>query len=153
MRSPVLIKQINTLALGNDKTITFDRPGPRSRPRARESASVKLTGYPGAVRQLVVTGLGREIPTVIVANEQDSTTRTLIERYAPAAPTHPSYANRPLHRHRCSSIPDLRATGTVVRSVNACLADNRSPHLMRHLRQYTSATPAASTSRTRRNVR
>ena len=43
---------------------------------------MKLTKYPGTVRQLVVTGLGREAPTVIITNDRDTTTKQLIERYA-----------------------------------------------------------------------
>jgi hypothetical protein len=43
---------------------------------------VRLTGYPGAVRQLIVTGLGREAATVIITNDDDSTAKALITRYA-----------------------------------------------------------------------
>jgi len=43
---------------------------------------VKLTKYPGTVRQLIVTGLGREQPTVIITNDRDITTKTLIGQYA-----------------------------------------------------------------------
>ena len=43
---------------------------------------MKLTSYPGTVRQLIVTGLGRDAPTVIITNDNEITTRALIERYA-----------------------------------------------------------------------
>ena len=43
---------------------------------------MKLTSYPGTVRQLVVTGLGRDAPTVIITNDHQITTRALIEQYA-----------------------------------------------------------------------
>jgi hypothetical protein len=43
---------------------------------------VKLTGYPGTVRQLIITGLGRDTPTVIITNDDNTTTKHLIERYA-----------------------------------------------------------------------
>jgi hypothetical protein len=82
MRSPALIKQIKALTPGDYKTITLDRPGPHNKPRVHECAAVKLTKYPGTVRQFIVTGLGREAPTVIITNEQNTTTRHLIERYA-----------------------------------------------------------------------
>jgi hypothetical protein len=39
---------------------------------------VTLTSYPGTVRQLIVTGLGRDTPTVIITNDRDTTTRNLI---------------------------------------------------------------------------
>jgi len=43
---------------------------------------VKLTGYPGTVRQFIVTGLGRDAPTVIITNDDTTTTKQLIQRYA-----------------------------------------------------------------------
>ena len=43
---------------------------------------MKLTSYPGTVRQLVVTGLGRDAPTVIITNDTATKTRTLITQYA-----------------------------------------------------------------------
>ena len=33
---------------------------------------MKLTSYPGTVRQLIVTGLGRDAPTVIITNDTTS---------------------------------------------------------------------------------
>jgi hypothetical protein len=43
---------------------------------------VKLTSYPGTVRQLIVTGLGREAPTVLITNDTQITTKALIGHYA-----------------------------------------------------------------------
>jgi hypothetical protein len=43
---------------------------------------VKLTRYPATVRQLVVTGLGHDAPTVIITNDHDKPVKTLIEHYA-----------------------------------------------------------------------
>jgi hypothetical protein len=82
MRSPALVKHISRLVPGDYKTITLDRPGPHNKPRVHEDKAVKLTSYPGTVRQLIVTGLGRDAPTVIITNDNDTTTRALIERYA-----------------------------------------------------------------------
>ncbi len=81
MRSPSLIRQISALTSDNFKQITLDRPG-RNRPAVHESTGVKLTSYPGTVRQLIVTGLGRDAPTVIITNDYQITTKALIERYA-----------------------------------------------------------------------
>jgi len=82
MRSPALIKHISSLASSDFKTITLDRPGPHNKPKVHEDKAVTLTSYPGTVRQLVVTGLGRDTPTVIITNDDDTKTRALIERYA-----------------------------------------------------------------------
>ena len=45
MRSPALIRHINTLRPSDYKTITLDRPGPHNRPRVHES-TVHLTELP-----------------------------------------------------------------------------------------------------------
>lgn len=83
MRSPTtLVKHIDALTPADYKTITLDRTGKYTKPKVHESAAVKLTKCPGTVRQLVVVGLGREAPTVIITNDRDTTTKHLIERYA-----------------------------------------------------------------------
>ena len=74
MRSPALIRQINALSPGNYKTITLNRPGRHNRPRVHESRA-RLTGYPDTVRQLIVTRLGREAPTVIITNNDQLTVK------------------------------------------------------------------------------
>ena len=82
MRSPSLVKRINTLTAGDYKTVALNRPGPHNRPKVCESAAVKLTSYPGTVRQLIVTGLGRDAPTVIITNDTQIKTKALIGHYA-----------------------------------------------------------------------
>jgi transposase-like protein len=82
MRSPALIRHINSLTSKDYKTITLDRPGPHNKPKVHEDKAVKLTSYPGTARQLIVTGLGRDAPTVIITNEEQATIRNLISQYA-----------------------------------------------------------------------
>jgi hypothetical protein len=82
MRSPALMKQINALAPADFKTVALDRPGRYNKPKVAESTGVKLTSYPGTVRQLIVTGLGRDAPTVIITNDHDIKTKALIGQYA-----------------------------------------------------------------------
>jgi hypothetical protein len=82
MRSASLVKYISSLAPGDYKTVTLDRPGPHNKPRVHEDPAVKLTSYPGTVRQLVVTGLGRDAPTVIITNDDQIRTRALVQQYA-----------------------------------------------------------------------
>ena len=62
MRSRSLVTYISSLAPADYTTITLDRPGPHNRPKVHEDRAVKLTSYRGTVRQLIVTGLGREQP-------------------------------------------------------------------------------------------
>jgi hypothetical protein len=82
MRSPSLARHISGLTSTDYKTITLDRSGPHNRPRVHEDKAVTLTSYPGTARQLVVTGLGRDAPTVIITNEHQATVRNLISQYA-----------------------------------------------------------------------
>jgi hypothetical protein len=81
MRSPALLEQINALTEREFKTITLNRPGKFNRPKVHDSRA-RLTGYPGTVRQLIVTGLGRPAPTVIVTNNDQLPAKALIEHYA-----------------------------------------------------------------------
>jgi len=81
MRSPALVKQINALSPSDFAAVTLNRPGRFNRPKVHDSRA-KITGYPGTVRQLIVTGLGREAPTVIITNNDDLPVKALIEHYA-----------------------------------------------------------------------
>jgi hypothetical protein len=82
MRSPALLKQIQALQPADFTTITLDRPGPHNKPKVHETTGVHLTNYPGTVRQFIITGLGREAPTVIITNDHTTSTKQLIQRYA-----------------------------------------------------------------------
>ena len=82
MRSRSLVNYINRLAPADFTAITLDRPGPHNKPKVHEDPAVTLTSYPGTVRQLVVTGLGRDAPTVIITNDTTMNTRAVITQYA-----------------------------------------------------------------------
>jgi len=81
-RSPALTQHINSLRPADFKTITLDRPGPHNKPKVHQDKAVTLTSYPRTVRQLIVTGLGRDAPTVIITNQCQATIRNLISQYA-----------------------------------------------------------------------
>jgi hypothetical protein len=81
MRSPALVRRISSLAASDYSTVALSRPGPYNRPKVHDPA-VTLTSYPGTVRQLIVTGLGRDAPTVIITNDTGITAKALIEHYA-----------------------------------------------------------------------
>ena len=76
IRSSALIRHINSLTSKDYKTIILDRPGPHNKPKVHEDKAVRLTSYPGTVRQLVGTGLGRDQPTVIITNERQAPSGT-----------------------------------------------------------------------------
>ncbi|GFP43020.1 hypothetical protein HKBW3C_02152, partial [Candidatus Hakubella thermalkaliphila] len=44
--------------------------------------TVELPGYPGALRQVIIEGLGHEEPTILITNQRHRTATKLIERYA-----------------------------------------------------------------------
>jgi hypothetical protein len=138
MRSPALIKQINALTPGDYKTITLDRPGPHNTPRVHEPTAVKISNYPGTVRQFIVTGLGRDAPTVIITNEHDDTTKHLIERYARRMTIEQRLAEiiRAFHADALSSAVNLNVDLDIVLAV---LAQACSP-------PYASASPATPPS-------
>ena len=82
MRSPALLRYINGLGPADYTTITLDRSGKHSRPGVHEQAAVRLTSYPGTLRQLIVCGLGHQAPTVIITNDHHITTKAIVQRYA-----------------------------------------------------------------------
>ncbi len=81
MRSPALTRHIDNLPAGAFTTVRLDRDGAYRRPKVLDEQA-NLSAYPRTVRQLIVTGLGREAPTVIITNDQASSAKQLIERYA-----------------------------------------------------------------------
>jgi transposase len=82
MRSPALVRHINALKPADFTTIALDRAGPHNKPKVHQDKAVKLTSYPGTVRQLVVTGLGRDAATVIITNDHQAGLKKLISQYA-----------------------------------------------------------------------
>jgi hypothetical protein len=81
MRSPALQRHIAAIPPAAWRTVALDRDGAYRRPKVVDE-HVSLSAYPGSVRQLIVTGLGRDAPTVIITNDRAATAKQLIERYA-----------------------------------------------------------------------
>lgn len=81
MRSPSLIAHIDAIDPKTWTTVRLDRTGAYRRPQVVDEQAT-LSVYPHPIRQLVVRGLGRDTPTVIITNDYHSTTKQIIERYA-----------------------------------------------------------------------
>ena len=81
MRSPSLIRHIDALDPKAFKTVRLDRDGHYKKPEIVDE-TVRLSDYPNPIRQLIVRGLGRETPTVIITNHTTATPKYLLERYA-----------------------------------------------------------------------
>jgi len=81
MRSPALRAHIAALPATAWTTVRLDRDGAYRHPKVVDEQAT-LSAYPRPLRQLIVTGLGRDAPTVIITNDRVSTAKGLIERYA-----------------------------------------------------------------------
>ena len=81
-RSRGLQAEIQTLPASAWQTVELDVPHRKFRtPRVVEQR-IRLKGYPGPIRQLLIRDLGHEEPTILLTNDRTSTAKTLITRYA-----------------------------------------------------------------------
>ncbi|MGH3988225.1 MAG: hypothetical protein ACRDTZ_13035, partial [Pseudonocardiaceae bacterium] len=80
MRSPALTRRIAASPASAWTTVRLDRDGAYRRPKVIDEQTT-LSNYPNTVRQLIVTGLGRDAATVIITNDRVSSAKQLIERY------------------------------------------------------------------------
>jgi len=140
MRSPSLVRHIDNLPATAWTTVTLDRDAKHRKPKVCEAHQVKLTGYPGTVRQLIVTGLGHQVPTVIITNDHTTPTKALIERYARRMTIEQRLAEaiRSFHLDALSSAVPLNVDLDVALSV---LAQATCAALRRRLPGYHTATP------------
>jgi hypothetical protein len=139
MRSPSLIRHINTIDSSAWRTVSLDRDGHYRKPHVVDE-TVTLSDYPRPIRQLIVRGLGREEPTVIITNDFGTTTKQLIERYARRMTIEQRLAEaiRAFHLDAlCGAVP-LNVDLDVVLSV---LAGALCSALRRRLPGYDTATP------------
>jgi hypothetical protein len=139
MRSTSLIKHIEGLDPKAWKTVRLDREGNYRKPEVVDEL-VRLSDYPKPIRQLVVRGLGREQPTVLITNHHDATPKYLLERYARRMTIEQRLAEaiRSFHLDALSSAVPLNVDLDVVLSV---LAQSVCAALARRLPGYATATP------------
>lgn len=140
MRSPSLLRHINTIDPKAWKTVNLDRDGGYRKPQVVDE-EVPITNYPGTVRQLLVRGLGRDTATVIITNDRHSNAKQIIERYARRMTIEQRLAEaiRAFHLDALSSAVPLNVDLDVVLSV---LAGAVCASLRRRLGTgYTTATP------------
>jgi transposase len=139
MRSPALVKQINALSGKDFATVVLDRSGKFNRPKVHQS-HVTVSHYPGTVRQLIVTGLGRDAPTVIITNDTATTTKALITRYARRMTIEQRLAEiiQAFHADALSSTVNLNVDLDIMLCV---LAQALTAALRARLPGYASVTP------------
>jgi len=141
VRTPKLIAGLRALPADAWTSVTIDRCSATSRRvRVIEDAAATLSRYPRTVRQLAVTGLGHDEPTVLITNNRARTTKALIECYAGRMNIEQRLAEgiRSFHLDALSSAVNLNVDLDVVLSV---LAGAVCAALRRRLPGYTNATP------------
>jgi hypothetical protein len=139
MRSPGLNRHIADLPASAWRTVRLDRDGNYKTPRVVDETAT-LSQYPYPVRQLIVTGLGRDAPTVIISNDQANPAKRIIERYA---------QRMNIEKHLAESIRAFGAdalSGAVPLNVDldvalTVLAGATTAALRRRLTGYHLATP------------
>lgn len=139
MRSAALMRHITALDPTAWRTVTLDRDGNYRKPQVVDEHA-NLSAYPGTIRQLVVRGLGHDAPTVIITNDQRSSPKQLIQRYAQRMTIEQRLAEaiRAFHLDALSSAVPLNIDLDVVLSV---LAGAVCASLRRRLSGYQTATP------------
>ena len=139
MRSPALIRHIDQLNPKAWTTVRLDRDGNYRKPQVVDE-TVRLSDYPNPIRQLIVRGLGRESPTVLITNHTTATPKYLIERYARRMTIEQRLAEaiRSFHLDSLSSSVPLNVDLDVALSV---LASTICAALRRRLPGYHTATP------------
>ncbi len=140
-RNPKLTAALHALPPTAWTRLTLDRAGATSRPvHVIEDPTARLSSYPGTVRQLAITGLGHDDPTILITNDRTRTPKTLIERYAKRMNIEQRLAEaiRAFHLDALSSAVPLNVDLDIVLSV---LAHTICAALRRRLPGYTTATP------------
>jgi len=82
-RTPKLTEALHAQPPKAWTPMSIARAGGRTRRvRVIEDRAATLTSYPGTLRQLAVTGLGHDEPTILVTNDTATTAKKIIETYA-----------------------------------------------------------------------
>jgi hypothetical protein len=81
-RTRNLLQQIHTQPLSAWRRVELDGVSREYRTPRVLDQTIQLAGYKGAIRQLCVTDLGHEEPTLILTNQLRKSAAKIIERYA-----------------------------------------------------------------------
>jgi hypothetical protein len=81
-RGAAILRRLGQLPAGAWQKAVIDTPKRCHRQIRYVDERIRLPGYAGEIRQLAVSGLGREEPTLFLSNNGEQTGRGLIVRYA-----------------------------------------------------------------------
>ena len=141
MRSAKLLAALEALPREAWAPVSLDRPGSsHARVKVAEDPAATLSNYPGTIRQLAVTGLGHDRPTIIITNDAAMTARAVIGRYAHRMNIEARLAEsiRSFHTDSLSSAVPSNVDLDVALSV---VASAVCTSLRRRLAGYATATP------------
>jgi hypothetical protein len=81
-RGSAILKRLEQTAKSDWKSATIDIPKRRNKRIHYLDEKIELDGYDGKLRQIAVTGLGREQATLFLTNHRDASPREMIMNYA-----------------------------------------------------------------------
>src|SRR5262249_18369355 len=81
-RGAAILRRLRALSAAAWRPAVIDIPKRRHQHIRYHDETVRLRDYPVAVRQVAVTGLGRQEPTLCPSNNFEVTARDLVRRYA-----------------------------------------------------------------------
>lgn len=81
-RGSNLLKQVGKLPESEWQKITIEEGKRKYRNLRVHDGTCKLRGYEGPVRQIIITGHGRENPTFLITNDQKASAKELVVKYA-----------------------------------------------------------------------
>ncbi len=81
-RGPAILKRLEQTAGSDWASATIDIPKRRNKRIRYLDQSIQLDDYEGTLRQIAVTGLGREQPTLFLTNHPNASPRQMIMNYA-----------------------------------------------------------------------
>jgi hypothetical protein len=81
-RGAAILRRLRAVPAKDWRRAVIDIPKRRHKNIRYLDETVHLRGYPGSLRQLAVTGLGRAEPTLCLSNNTEASGRDLITRYA-----------------------------------------------------------------------
>ncbi|MBE1608044.1 helix-turn-helix domain-containing protein [Actinopolymorpha pittospori] len=82
-RTPKLTEHLHALPAKDWTPLTIARAGGKTRRvRVIEDPAATLSAYPSTLRQLAITGLGHDEPTILITNNRTTPTKHVIEAYA-----------------------------------------------------------------------
>ena len=81
-RTPKLVAELLAEPAGAWRQITLSNVGRIYRKPRILDRRITLKDYPGEIRQITITDLGHEKPTLLITNQMDATASILVDRYA-----------------------------------------------------------------------